>query len=338
MVSIIMPVYNSEKYLPKAIESVLNQTYKDFELLLVNDGSKDNSLSMCQAFADRDNRIRIINKENGGLCSARNAGLDNATGEYIAFIDNDDEFDERYMEIAIKNLKEFDCDIFRCNRLRVQIYDNGNTKQDIGGVPNNITEPYVIDAEGLFADYYNIKKSGAMYGIWNGVYRAELFANIRFNTDIRFGGEDWLINLQLYEQAKRVVFVNDALYIYYRRLGHSTSTKFDFNRIDAILWVAEYERKLLTDKLQANAEEIIRPCNAFYLAQIIKVLENTNCPFNTKQKLDYLRKIRKDLCFFKTYLFKKPYKENICMWLYSHHMVRLMYFITKNILKKRGSI
>ena len=104
--SIIIPIYNSEKYLHKLLESVINQTYKDIEIILVNDGSTDNSLNICEEFRSRDNRIKICNKANGGVSSARNEGIETATGEYITFIDADDYIDKNYIEMLVNNIED----------------------------------------------------------------------------------------------------------------------------------------------------------------------------------------------------------------------------------------
>ena len=100
-ISIIVPVYNAEKYLNECVDSILNQDFTDFELLLVNDGSKDNSGHLCDKYAHKDNRVRVFHKENGGVSSARNLGLDNAIGEYIVFIDSDDYVDVNYLSILM---------------------------------------------------------------------------------------------------------------------------------------------------------------------------------------------------------------------------------------------
>ena len=310
-------------------------------MLLINDGSTDGSLDVCREFQNRDDRVKVFDKENGGLCSARNYGLDHASGDYIAFIDNDDEYVDTFLEVAAENLENFGADIFRCNRTRVQIYDDGSRKTDVSGVPEWVDKPYFADSAEVFSKYYSIKKSGAMYGIWNGVFKAELFDDVRFDTRIRYGGEDWMVNLQLYNKAKSVVFVKDSLYMYYRRVSHSTSAKFDFNRIDAIIWVSEYEHKMLTEKLGKDSENVCRANNAIYLVQTIKILENDNCPFIQKEKYEYLRKLRKDKVFLqdlKTYMLKKPIMENACLWLYAHNKIGFMYRIVKKILKKRGNV
>ena len=98
-ISIIVPVYNVEQYLPRCIDSILNQSFADFELLLIDDGSKDKSGTICDEYAAKDSRIRLFHKENGGVSSARNVGLDNARGEWLAFIDGDDEITEGYFDI-----------------------------------------------------------------------------------------------------------------------------------------------------------------------------------------------------------------------------------------------
>lgn len=107
-VSVIIPVYNSEKFLARTIESVLNQTFTDFELLLVNDGSKDASPSICDSYAAQDKRVRVFHKPNGGVSSARNCGLDNANGQYIAFLDNDDLYYPEFLQTMVSNIGDFD--------------------------------------------------------------------------------------------------------------------------------------------------------------------------------------------------------------------------------------
>lgn len=106
MISVIIPIYNTEKYLHRCIESVLNQSYKNFELLLINDGSKDRSGDICDEYAKKDNRIKVFHKINGRVSSARNLGLDNAKGDYICFIDADDYVGERYLEIHLPDNNE----------------------------------------------------------------------------------------------------------------------------------------------------------------------------------------------------------------------------------------
>ena len=111
LVSIILPVYNAEKFLNKCVQSILNQTYKNFELLIINDGSKDNSLQICQELAKTDNRIRVFDKQNGGCSTARNMGIENASGEYFTFIDPDDYMLPAHIECLVKAASKADMGI-----------------------------------------------------------------------------------------------------------------------------------------------------------------------------------------------------------------------------------
>ena len=112
-ISVVVPVYNVEEYLDQCVESLVGQTYKNLEVILVDDGSPDNCPAMCDEWAERDNRIKVIHKENGGVSSARNAALDIASGDYIGFVDSDDWIEPDMYEILIKNAKKYDADISR---------------------------------------------------------------------------------------------------------------------------------------------------------------------------------------------------------------------------------
>lgn len=218
--SIIVPVYNSEQYLEKCINAVLNQGDYNYELLLVNDGSPDNSLEICNAFAAKHSRIRVFSQENGGLCSARNKGIDNARGKYLLFIDNDDEIADNTLAVLHSWIEKKDYDIIRFNRKRIQTFDNGKTKTDIYGT-KGICEngPVEVTSKEFFTNYRKFKNSGCFSGIWNALFRRELFenANIRFDTSITAGYEDFLVNIQAFRAAKSMLFLPDVLYVYFRR-------------------------------------------------------------------------------------------------------------------------
>jgi len=113
-ISVIVPVYNVEKYLAKCIDSILAQTFTDFECILINDGSPDNSPAICDEYAKKDERMKVIHKENGGVSSARNTGLDIAQGEWITFADSDDWVDENYLELMYSNAIKNNCDLSIC--------------------------------------------------------------------------------------------------------------------------------------------------------------------------------------------------------------------------------
>ena len=114
-ISVIVPIYNVEQYLRKCIDSIINQTYKNLEIILVDDGSWDNSPRICDEYAKRDNRIKVIHKKNGGLADARNTGLKMITGNYISFIDSDDYIEKTMYEKMIKVILKYNADIIECN-------------------------------------------------------------------------------------------------------------------------------------------------------------------------------------------------------------------------------
>ncbi|MBQ0108398.1 MAG: glycosyltransferase family 2 protein, partial [Phascolarctobacterium sp.] len=115
MLSVIVPVYKVEKYLPKCVDSIINQTYKDLEIILVDDGSPDNCPAICDEYAKKDSRIKVIHQENGGLCSARNTGIENAEGDFISFIDSDDWIEINMFEEALDYLHKHDLDVVCCD-------------------------------------------------------------------------------------------------------------------------------------------------------------------------------------------------------------------------------
>ncbi|MBQ8330760.1 MAG: glycosyltransferase family 2 protein, partial [Lachnospiraceae bacterium] len=257
--SIIVPVYNSEQYLEKCINAVLSQGDYNYELILVNDGSPDNSLEICNAFAAKHSQIRVFSQENGGLCSARNKGIDNARGKYLLFIDNDDEIADNTLAVLHSWIEKKDYEIIRFNRKRIQTFDNGKTKTDIYGT-KGICEngPVEVTSKEFFTDYRKFKNSGCFSGIWIALFRRELFenANIRFDTSITAGYEDFLVNIQAFRAAKNMLFLPDVLYVYFRRTSHSVSTTYKENQIYALKLVANAEKDMLAHIPYADVHEI----------------------------------------------------------------------------------
>lgn len=237
-ISVIMAVYKAEPYLNKAVESVLSQTYKNLELVLVDDGSPDNSGAMCDVFANQDSRIKVIHKQNGGVSSAWNAGLDNASGEYICFVDSDDYVQDNYIQELYNALKKYDCDISICSATKV--YDNGL--------------PSEIDRTNSFDDhFYRVSEVYDLFfgerivrhTAWGKLYKKELFSNIRYPEDI-YCSEDTYRICELCSNVKvGVVTLPDRLYNYIIR-GESISRKVTEKRFD---WIkAARHRNEVMDK------------------------------------------------------------------------------------------
>lgn len=205
-VSIIVPIYKVEKYLDKCIQSIINQTLEDFEVILVDDGSPDNCGKIADKYAKKHNNISVIHKKNGGLSSARNAGLKKAEGEYIAFIDSDDYIEKDMMEYLYKNAKKCNSDIAACGYS--VIWPNGEIEKitkDVGDVV--YTKAEALDIH-LFSGYIDDVS-------WNKLYKRELFESIRFAEGKLY--EDMIIMPLLLSQCEKVSLHSDSKYYYCKR-------------------------------------------------------------------------------------------------------------------------
>ena len=203
LISIIIPVYNVEKYLSKCVESILAQGVEDFELLLVNDGSKDSSLAICNGYAEQDSRIKVLDKPNGGVSSARNLGLDNATGEWVTFVDSDDWLAEGALAECVPYMQDYE--IIRFSTL--DIFADGKTHRR--------PVRYAKDWNDAFRQVVGHR---TMIGVAGTLYRRSLLeeSNIRFDTEITYG-EDWWVLAQAMFHAHSVKTLTELYgYIYNR--------------------------------------------------------------------------------------------------------------------------
>ena len=223
LISVIVPVYNVEKYLSACIDSILNQTYKNIEIILVNDGSTDNSSSICDYYASKFNHIRVIHQENGGLSAARNSGIDVATGDYIAFVDSDDllhtDFFETLHSLVLKNKADIASVEFKC------FHDNSNPDLSEACSGETITLSSDEAIEKIL--YQNILDNSA----WNKLYARHLFSKLRFPKGKLY--EDMALFYKIFEQTKRVVHKRVPLY-YYRLREESITGNFSLRRSDVL--------------------------------------------------------------------------------------------------------
>ena len=179
--SVIVPIYNVEEYLANCIESILNQTFKDFELILINDGSTDNSLEICYRYRDRDKRINVINKKNGGVSSARNIGIEISKGEYIAFVDPDDDIEINMYEELMGIMENNNVDIVVSGFKFINLINNTSEKFNIYNRTNRIIKRKEINNE-ILIDILNLDNcyGYGMYSCCNKIYKKELF--FKYNT------------------------------------------------------------------------------------------------------------------------------------------------------------
>ncbi len=217
LISVIVPVYNVEEYIEKCIDSIISQTFKNLEIILVDDGSPDNCGKICDEYAKKDNRIKVLHKENGGVSFARNIGLQNATGNWITFVDSDDWIENDYIEQLLKIGKQDNVDVILCGYNRI----NNTTKQEInatGGKEKYNHSEYLIKTlnpqTGFGFCHMKLIKRDAINGL---IFDEKLVV-----------GEDALFNIQLSKNIKKAVFYKKALYNY-RNNANSVVKKYDDN-------------------------------------------------------------------------------------------------------------
>lgn len=200
MVSIIVPIYNVEPYLERCIASLQNQDYRDIEIILVDDGSTDNSFAIVNRFAIRDKRIIAIQKENGGVSSARNVGLDTAQGRYILFVDGDDYVDKDYVSYFLKTIQDTNCKIGMNKVNYVDEKLRGKQRDDAITVPSEIAMEYI------FLDKIFV-------AVWNKIYEASFLKEngIRFNENIWYG-EGMLFNIECLSKLQTVALGEKCVY------------------------------------------------------------------------------------------------------------------------------
>lgn len=219
IVSVIIPVYKVEHYLSRAVDSVLKQTYQHLDIVLVDDGSPDRCGKICDEYALMDSRVRVIHKNNGGLSSARNAGLEIAIGEYILFVDSDDIIHPHMIERLLKVAEMEKCDIVQCSFFRFD---------------SDIPKEQVTDRTKLISKYEALERiDNAVYmAAWNKIYKKELFLNIRFPEGKIH--EDVGCTYRLFYASKRIAIVLDELYGYFVNPDSITTSKIKLNKLDLI--------------------------------------------------------------------------------------------------------
>lgn len=209
-ISIIVPIFNDERYLARCLDSIIKQTYRNIEIILVNDGSIDKTLSICQSYASQDKRIKLLNQTNQGVSAARNNALNHATGDYICFVDADDFVDHRYCESLIKQIRKTKADIAVNS---YALYRDKKYYVILQPAPNDRSY------DGIYSPEEWLKHTAKNFDVFIPVimcgklFKRSLFEKVRFPLGLTIA-EDAAIIWQLYLRAKQVSFVNESMYIY----------------------------------------------------------------------------------------------------------------------------
>ena len=212
-ISVIIPVYNAEKTIAKCIDSVIAQTYQDFEILLIDDGSKDDSDSVCQSYAMQDKRIRYIHKENGGVSTARNLGIDEAKGQYVTFLDSDDWFETHTLEVLISNARRYDADLVIPRTRMVFCKTNGEFEKN---AYNDDDYNLVVAKNELAKNFEKLTHTWALYSTCGRLFNRQILVkeNVRFDINVKVL-EDFCFNMVYIEHIHTLVHISEVLYNFY---------------------------------------------------------------------------------------------------------------------------
>lgn len=257
MISVIVPIYNVEKYLDNCIESIVNQSYKNLEIILVNDGSTDNSYKICEKWQKKDPRIILISQDNGGAASAKNRGLDQAKGTFITFVDSDDFISsEMYLQMY-SFLKDNDCDIVEVEYVR---YCNGD---DTAIKQKDKVDKEIFNAKQALKLLMENNKIRQV--VWNKIYKKDMIGDIRFPDGQYIDDEYW--TYKVIGNAKRIGYVKECYYYYRQHENSAIGREYNLRRLDAIPALEEricYFREQYSDLLGLAISTYLGTCLYHY--------------------------------------------------------------------------
>lgn len=223
-ISIILPVYNVEEYLDECIQSILNQTFKNYELIIINDGSTDDSGKICDGYAIKDKRIKVIHKENGGISSARNVGIKQSSGNFIVFIDSDDYIEANMLECLYEYITKYNTDMVICDF--VYKCENNIINNEVNENKIKIYNSREAQAELYGNKYLNFAVA------WSKIYRKSLFNDLYFDENRIH--EDEFIAHKILNKCNKIIFIPNKLYVYRIRNNSITNSKYSLKRFDRV--------------------------------------------------------------------------------------------------------
>lgn len=298
-VSVIMPVYNSGKFLKTAVSSILTQSLKDIELILVDDGSTDGSSERCDEYALKDERVKVIHQKNGGICNARNAALTIAQGEYIGFSDHDDEYLPGFLEHAYKEAVKNNADFVKVGKKEF-IVKNGNVlRTKFSNLPYK-----VYGKKDIQADYFSLVDSDELDCLWDGLFKRCIIEenNLRLDEHFRNGGEDIDFIQKFIVHVNTFVTIDKIYYNHYIRKGFSTSAKFNPEKIVAKKRIIAEMEKTINDlniDITKHKFEYTYLLLRQYIAPICSLYSNKACELTNGEKKKKIKEIKKEPFYYK---------------------------------------
>lgn len=326
--SIIMPVYNVEKYLTAAVNSVLSQTFKDFELILVEDASPDNCATLCDAFANEDKRVKVIhNKINSGLGEARNTGFTVAQGEFILFMDSDDTIHPYTLEILNYEVNGFDITVFGINRLFED--KNGNVYKTEHLMPLPCVTNSIKSSGQLLIE---LNKAGVFPFAWNKAYNREFLLKCNHKFESTKLIEDFLFNVYLFGKSKSIK-VTDKCFYNYRKPAHQTlasSYSPDFLELSKRKFTLEKE---LLENTNCDSEENLQFIYYVFIKHLLSYFvrnRNKSAALNSKKQKKLIRLALNDALVCEILSKYKPngFAMKIIGYILKHKKISLCYGLT----------
>ena len=319
-----MPVYNSGKYLSNAVESILKQSLKEIELILIDDGSTDGSSRRCDEYAQQDNRVIVIHQKNGGICNARNTALKIAKGEYIAFSDHDDEYRDGYLEHAYSEAITNNADLVKVGKIEYIIKNNKILRSKYSKLPYHI-----YNQSDIKNTYFQLINSGELDCLWDGLFKRKIIEehNLTLNENFKHGGEDIEFIQRFIRHVKTFITIDKIYYNHYIRKGFSTSTKFNIDKIQClkniIFQMLDTINHIGIDIKQHKFEFsylLLRQ----YIAPICSIYSNNNCPMSKREKIEAINNLKKE-----SFYYSFCNKQNIISVLRISKKYGLLYLLFK---------
>lgn len=321
--SVIIPVFNLELWIKRCVYSVMTQTYQDLEILLVDDGSSDRSLSIMEALAAEDPRIRVLHKENGGLPSARLLGIAAATGDWITFVDGDDEIEPQMYERLLKNAHKYGADISHCGL--VMIYPDGHRAY-------HFNSGIVRLQDNLLGLQDLLEETLVEPSVCNKLYKRCLFCDLdgKYTEDI-WNNEDMLLNFYLFSKSERSVFEDFCPYHYMLRDGSLSRRKPNAHTIYDPIRVKQNILRDCKPELRADAHRAMAATCLFAYAQICRGVK--------KEYAEDRKKIRSIIREQLQYLPILPLKNAVMVWVVSYvpFVFHIVYGVYYRFFKKQPS-
>jgi len=336
-ISVVLPIYNVEKYLSRALDSLINQTIKDVEIIIINDGSTDRSFDIAKEYANRDSRIKILNKPNGGVSSARNFGIKEAKGDYIIFLDSDDYYEPDMLETLYKIAKFNNCDVVVCGYFIEYVQENFI----IDRVLYDIIADEKKEISRLICSLFD---KGMFNVVWNKLYKTGLIKTLKVSfPEYATTGEDLFFNIEIFKNVQKIAMTKRQLYHYVKDERVTLVSKYHENlyEINVNLYKKVKELFDLYDISTYLGDEWLIN---FYFNRLNECLINLfrkDCNKTMKEKIEYITNkvlndnyLKKDINKYKPtslygVIFKNCYKLNNSFLLYC--IYSLLFFARNNM-------